>query len=651
MRDDLPWDQIFCLLDCKWQRHILTQLRHHQKVVILKSVGLRAGIADSELDYASDEIYIDDALLAYSTILIDIPSFNEELLQKIVSLFKEETDSVPQDDNQPELNKNSSETKALPNHGSSPNRKFQKNEKNERLQNAGESLTRPTTYKEKLTPSYNYSKNSGYLSNKTVPSLEQQAALDLCDSGLIVNSFAGTGKTTLASHIVDKLGHSNTIYAAFLRENREEAKERVTSQAFTQDALAVQHALKHSPFASSFDPNDMKKFSESTAVQIVLGLPNKLDIGSKIAKYYTLSRLVQDTVYNYCNSIDNSLQPKHVPVNVISPQAIEAFVNWGNCYWEFLISRHEHDNHIIKFHHLMKFWSLRPDIQLPYELSNIIVDEAQDTNGAFFRVMQNHADRNLIVIGDRHQQLFKWRGAVNTMNLFNLPKRYLTISRRFGESIAIGANNVLAMHSEPPVSKVGGNTEVNSEIIFYQPDEVFPGQVGAILTRTRTEIIAIAKNELEKGNAISVKTEFTSVRYLCQNIVALANQDRKRITNSYISKCHSISNLETELDNNPDGDIYFAFKLYQKYKEQVLAIIDHVEQMNQPESEATRVISTTHALKGREWDTIVISTDYLYLLESPRADIDDELCVLYVALTRARKKAYIPYGLKKYFSK
>ncbi|MFZ8201821.1 ATP-binding domain-containing protein [Alteromonas portus] len=61
-------------------------------------------------------------------------------------------------------------------------------------------------------------------------------------------------------------------------------------------------------------------------------------------------------------------------------------------------------------------------------------------------------------------------------------------------------------------------------------------------------------------------------------------------------------------------------------------------------------MSTTHALKGREWDSVVISSDYLYLLDSPSADIDDELCVLYVALTRAKKRIYIPDELKRYFS-
>lgn len=336
------------------------------------------------------------------------------------------------------------------------------------------------------------------------------------------------------------------------------------------------------PFANSFDPKLSRKHSNANAVQMVLGLPPKIDLGGKTVKFYLLSRLVQDTVYNFCNSTDISISAQHVPKQVVSPQTLEMIQRWSGAYWDFLISNKEHQDHIVKFHHLMKYWAMRPDIQLPEHYSNIIVDEAQDTNGAFYQVLQNHIDRNFVVIGDRHQQLYKWRGAINTMNMFELPSKSLTMSRRFGDSIAQCANRVLEKHSVPPQDLIGGHNAINSKVIFYHPNEIFPGKTGAILTRTRTEVIAIAKNELELGNPISVKTEFNSTRYLCSNIIALAKNDRERITHPYVSKCYSLSNLETELENAPDGDIYFAFKLFRKYGEDVLRVIDHVEQMNQP---------------------------------------------------------------------
>ncbi|GFD71021.1 DNA helicase [Tenacibaculum sp. KUL113] len=510
--------------------------------------------------------------------------------------------------------------------------------------------TTKISFQDKLCPPPNLY-NATVRFNVQKPTLEQQEALDLCSGGILVNSFAGTGKTTFSGQVAEKLGYDNTLYTAFLKENASEARERVTKQAYTQDALAYHYVLKCSPFKDSLNPKLAKKHSDATALQMLLGLPVKLDLGGKTVKSYVISRLIQETVYNFCNSIEEEVSVAHVPKQVFSAQAVKQIRVWATAYWDFLISSRNHDKHIIKFSHLMKFWALRPDIQLPYEFSNFIVDEAQDTNGAFYQVMQNHIDRNFVVIGDRHQQLFQWRGAINTMNLFKLPKKSLTMSHRFGESIANVANNVLAKHSEPPSALITGNQDLESKIVYYHPNEPFPKDVGAILTRTRTEIISIAKNEIEQGHAISVKTEFNSIRFLCQNIIALAENRHNDIRHPTIANCYSLSNLETELENSPDGDLYFALKLYKKFSKEILYIIDQVERLNQPESETTRLISTTHALKGREWKTIVIASDYSYLIESPNVQIDDELCVLYVAITRAKRKAYMPYGLKPYFDK
>lgn len=613
----------FCNLKTEWKYKLVSSLEYDLKKGLLKDIGFYLSVSPEQIDFSLEPTYINDAVIAFSEQAKEHSTYESDLINQFVEQISCSS------------HKQSTEPIKLGCEISPESSCIQNNE--------------VSSFKSTLSPPKRSYRSKKEKFNVRPPTQEQQQALDLCADGLVVNSFAGTGKTTLSGQVAEKLGYEKTLYTAFLKENASEAKERVTSRAYTQDSLAFNFVLKQSPFVSSFNPKLMNKQSEAGAVQILLGLPNKLDLGSKTVKYYVLSRLVQDTVFNFCNSLDTEIKTSHVPRSVFSDQAIKLITQWACRYWEYLISQRVHDKHIIKFPHLMKFWALRPDIQLPYEYENIIVDEAQDTNGAFYQVMQNHQDRNFVVIGDRHQQLFQWRGAVNTMNMFNLPKKSLTMSHRFGNSIAEMANNVLAKHSEPPKEFISGNESIKSKIIFYKPDEAFPSDVGAILTRTRTEIISIAKNQLELGHAISVKTEFNSIRFMCNNIIALANGKTEAIKHPLIARCYSISNLETELDSSPDGDVFFALKLYKKFGDEILKIIDQVERLNQPESESTRLISTTHALKGREWDTIVISSDYLYLTESLNVQLDEELCVLYVAITRAKKKAYIPYGLKKYF--
>ncbi len=613
----------FCNLQQKQKYKLLAFLNPKDKALLLNSIANYISIPIEQIEFASAPEYIDDALITFSEQVKETAYFDENLVLEFLKSSKNNSYIDRKSEVDTGINSSVAEDYYSP-----PSLSFQN----------------------KLCPS-NQIYTSSVKFHVRKPTPEQREALELCGEGILVNSFAGTGKTTFSGQVAEKLGYENTLYTAFLKENASEARERVTRQAHTQDALAYHYVLKRSPFENSLNPKLSRKHSDARALQMLLGLPMKMDLGGKTVSSYVISRLIQEAVYNFCNSIEKEVSIAHVPKQVFSAQAAEQIRVWATTYWDFLVSSRKHDKHIIKFSHLMKFWALRPDIQLPHEFSNIIIDEAQDTNGAFYQVIQNHVDRNLVVIGDRHQQLFQWRGAINTMNIFKLPKKSLTMSHRFGESIAEVANNVLAKHSEPPSALITGNQDMESKIVYYHPNEPFPKDVGAILTRTRTEIISIAKNEIEQGHAISVKTEFNSIRFLCQNIIALAENRTNDIRHPNIAKCYSLSNLETELESSPDGDVYFALKLFKKFGKEILYIIDQVERLNQPESESTRLISTTHALKGREWDTIVIAADYLYLVESPNVQLDDELCVLYVAITRAKRKAYIPIGLKPYFDK
>ena len=49
----------------------------------------------------------------------------------------------------------------------------------------------------------------------------------------------------------------------------------------------------------------------------------------------------------------------------------------------------------------------------------------------------------MIYVGDAHQQIYAWRGAVNAMQQMPLPESRLTTSFRFGDAIADVANNLL----------------------------------------------------------------------------------------------------------------------------------------------------------------------------------------------------------------
>lgn len=480
------------------------------------------------------------------------------------------------------------------------------------------------------------------------PNNQQEVIIEHCHDNVKVDSFAGAGKSTLSSMIVQELGVEKTIYTAYLNENINDAKLRITSNAHTQCSLALKYALPASNMRHSFVKT--AKAPNASSLLNVIGFEHRLDIGNKVVNYQSISSLIHKTVLNYCMSTSHDINNTHIPILVTDLAAKIKLIKWAKVYWDCLLSGRNHSEFKVGFQHIMKYWSLSPRIQLDESFYNIILDEAQDIDGAFYNVLSNHSDRNIIVIGDSYQQLFGWRGAINSMLLFDKESYPLSISYRFGQCIADHSNQLLSKHSCPPTAKIIGQSKHSSKVIFYKADSLQEINAGVILTRTKSKIIDLAEAEISRGLKVHVKTEFNIIEWMLNDIIKLRNNMFDTITHPYIQRCSSFYTLESELEDSPDPEVYFALNLFKKYGERAIGVIDLIKKNNVPESEFVKMISTTHSIKGREWDNVVIADDYEYVMSRGNADKDGELSILYVAITRAKKNVYIPESLYYLFS-
>lgn len=79
--------------------------------------------------------------------------------------------------------------------------------------------------------------------------------------------------------------------------------------------------------------------------------------------------------------------------------------------------------------------------------TTILFDEAQDSNPVTSSIrLQQHC--KVILVGDRHQQIYRFRGANNALDskdLAGADQLYLTHSWRFGRNVAIVANALLEL--------------------------------------------------------------------------------------------------------------------------------------------------------------------------------------------------------------
>src|SRR5258707_874697 len=111
--------------------------------------------------------------------------------------------------------------------------------------------------------------------------------------------------------------------------------------------------------------------------------------------------------------------------------------------------------------------------------SFILMDEAQDTNPAMLAALRNQ-DSQIVYVGDRYQQIYEWRGAVNAMDSVTTRHRcFLTQSFRFGNAIADAATLLLRALGEE--QRLTGTTSVASKLGCGQPN--------AVLCRTNAGVI------------------------------------------------------------------------------------------------------------------------------------------------------------------
>lgn len=157
----------------------------------------------------------------------------------------------------------------------------------------------------------------------------------------------------------------------------------------------------------------------------------------------------------------------------------------------------------------LKVWALgRPKIGANF----LLLDEAQDTNAVVLGVL-NHQDAQLVYVGDRHQQIYEWRGAINAMEkITGGEEAALTQSFRFGQTIAAVASQVLASLGEH--RPIRGNPAVKSLLIAE-------GASDAVLTRTNATVILEVLKATRAGQTPCVCGDTKEIKRLLRDVYEL----------------------------------------------------------------------------------------------------------------------------------
>jgi ATP-dependent exoDNAse (exonuclease V) beta subunit len=462
---------------------------------------------------------------------------------------------------------------------------------------------------------------------------EQLTVVDAAKTGehLKVVAFAGAGKTFTLVEVAKALKTKHILYLTFSRALATEAEEKFhgLAKAMTNHALA---------FHKTGKPFGKKGRLRSSLLQARLLLAEDLPELNILREWGFRNREeamfpVLETVNNFTLSEANMVQQEHIPE--ILRLEVEAsggnFQDFAACLiplaqraWELLCDPEapypvSHDLYL-------KLYQLsRP--QLPYDV--ILFDEAQDANPAMLGILLPQAAQRIFV-GDPHQQIHAWRGAVNAMA--RLQGRELTLSQsfRFSEPIADEASELLYLF-KGETRRVRGN-----------PNPKQDGSI-AILSRTNAGALKEVLNLLEDGYKVALVNKVEELTDALEAAHRLYQGQAPR--HPEFSLFMSWDHLKFLIVRFPSIAAQYRpyEKLVEEYNDRIPDICRTLRQTLVREERAQVVVSTAHRSKGREWDGVVLAEDFegVTLAQENSAHkcvvlYPEEANLTYVAFTRAR---------------
>ncbi|ECI0839569.1 ATP-dependent helicase [Salmonella enterica subsp. diarizonae] len=444
---------------------------------------------------------------------------------------------------------------------------------------------------------------------------EQSAVIDWQGTRLVVGAFVGTGKTTTLRRFAEQNPDERMLYVAYNRAIRDEAQQKfpynVTCRTSHQLAFAVKGKYFTTRIAGNLKVTDIARALNS--------------------KNWRLAGNVLVTLNHFMSSADEQIMAMHTPdEEELSGAELAA----AQKVWLMMTARRgdfpvTHDTYL-------KLYQLsRPNLSSRY--STILFDEAQDANPVTSSIVLNQTCR-VVFVGDPHQQIYRFRGADNAMNapaLDEVDRLWLTHSFRFGPEVANVANWLLALKGETrKVTGKGGPDRVM---------EALPRTCGhrAVLHRTVCGVIGTALHYSLTGKKVywvggmeSYRVEdLMDLYWLSVDLPERMKKDT--LTQNYRDYAEYCEVAE----ETGDPEMKQSMNILDQFSPLPERLKTLWQQRVEDERETDVTVCTAHRSKGLEWDTVKLYDDFADILdpEMPADKRDDELNLLYVAATRARR--------------
>ncbi len=491
--------------------------------------------------------------------------------------------------------------------------------------------------------------------NKNMDKMEltkEQCDIISSTGDIKINAVAGSGKTTtIIEYAAARPKESKILYLAFNKSVKLEAIRKFSEKGLNNVKVETAHSLayRHIVYSHSY-----KVKANGYNINEIVELLKLRSTGEKHTEYIVGNHIKKFIAY-FCNSDKEKVQELNY-LDVVSDNKARAFVTKYYDYIEnqtrsLLSKMNKGEIEIIHDFYLKKFQLSGPKLEFDY----ILFDEGQDASPAMLDVFFRQ-DAVKVVVGDTHQQIYSWRYAVNSLEKALFKTYQLSTSFRFSQDIANLAVEVL---------KYKKHINEQYRAVIKGKGNFRELKTKAILARTNLGLLLRAiRYVTEKRNVKNIYFEgnINSYTYADEgtslyDVLNLYNGKNHLVKDSLLKSMKDMSELNDYIEKTEDLQLGMMVSIVSEYGNRIPGIISIIKKKhldNDDRGKAEMIFSTVHRCKGMEYDEVHLVNDFMTetklekLTSDKSADVmnhtrlNEEINLLYVAITRAKNSIHIP---------
>lgn len=452
---------------------------------------------------------------------------------------------------------------------------------------------------------------------------EQQEVVE-SNEDLRVNAVAGSGKSySLLAYAKSKQGR--ILYLAYNKVIQEEISRKAKAQGISMDVLTT-HSLAYRGLKSRGYNIDVSKQFNYTMFKVECQVLFNL---RKEETWGLFKKLESYLNYWSCTSIsfNDLLDQKHV---LGRDRDVMNHVFQKMCRFELPVA---HD------FYLKIFSRLQPQLGYDY----ILVDESQDLSAPTLEIVSSQNQGIKVFVGDENQSIYGFRYAMNALDselIAGYRQLYLTQSFRYTQRIANIANEVLSWKSKYSDYEIVPIRGLNEPITV-------PNR--AIITRTNFTLLNQAYIIAQQGRSLYIEGNLNLDSFhklICDfNRIRLGQEPIL----PYLPKKKDLKGCKEMYAIAEDFEMLNLVRLVEDFKSESVNIIPRIQRMLTTKENADIVLTNTHKSKGLEYNSVMLTDDFIKYSDinednAQKMNLDEEINLLYVALTRTTNELILPFN-------